>query len=140
MIGVRQVEDLHMNGGTRSTFVAVALVAGLALTVVGGLLCISNPPISENAAIDKAARTTVGPKGQKMYEITDGEIRQALAQRRTANATREGRTQTGEAIAVAGLILLGAGGLAVLLAPTGAVRQPDQPRPEGTEKIGDGRP
>jgi hypothetical protein len=80
-----------MNGGTRSTFVALALVAGLGLTVVGGLLYISNPAISEKEAIDRAARTTVGPKGQKMREITDVEIHQAMARRQTANATREGR-------------------------------------------------
>ncbi len=116
-----------MNGGTRSTFVALALVVGLALTVVGGLLYISNPPISEKEAIDKAARTTVGPKGQKMHEITDVEIHQAMAQRQTANATREGRTQAGEAMAVAGRVLLGAAGLAAFMAPTGDVRKPDEP-------------
>jgi hypothetical protein len=116
-----------MDGGTRSTFVALALVVGLVLTVTGGLLYISNPPISENEAIEKAARTTVGPKGQKMHEITDVEIRQAMARRQTANATREGHTQIGEALAVAGLVLLATGGLAALLAPTGEVRQPDQP-------------
>jgi hypothetical protein len=114
-----------MNGGTRSTFTALALVAGLALTAVGGLLCISNPPISQNQAINKAARTTVGPQGQKMYEITDGEIHQALAQRQTANAARQGRAQTGEALAVAGLVLLAAGGLAALAAPAGEVPKPD---------------
>ena len=116
-----------MNGGTRSTFVALALVVGLALTVTGGLLYISNPPISGNEAIQKAARTTVGPKGEKMHEITDAEIHQAMARRQTANATREGRTQIGEAMAVAGLVLLAGGGLAALLAPTGDVRKPDQP-------------
>ena len=117
-----------MNGGTRSTFVALALVVGLGLTVVGGLLHISNPAISENEAIDKAARTTVGPKGQKMYEITDVEIRQATAQRQRTNATREGRAQTGEAMAVAGMVLLLAAGLAAFLAPAGDARKPDQPQ------------
>jgi hypothetical protein len=119
-----------MNGGTRSNFAALALVGGLALTVVGGLLCISNPPISENEAINRAARTTVGPQGRKMYEITDGEIHQALAQRQTTNAARQGRAHIGEALAVAGLVLLAAGGLAALAAPAGAVPKPDPARPE----------
>jgi hypothetical protein len=105
-----------MNGGTRSTFVALALVAGLGLTVVGGLLY-----------IDRAARTTVGPKGQKMREITNVEIDRAMARRQTANVTREGRAQVGEAMLVAGLVLLGAGGLAAFLAPTGDAGKPDQP-------------
>jgi hypothetical protein len=117
-----------MNGSTRSTFVALALVVGLPLMVVGGLLYISNPVISEDEAIQKAARTTVGPKGEKRYEITDGEFHQALAQRQTTNATREGRAQVGEAVPVAGLVLLGAGGLAAFLAPTGETGKPDQPQ------------
>lgn len=125
-----------MNGTTRSSFVALALVVGLALTVTGGLLYISNPGISENEAIEKAARTTVGPKGQKMHEITDGEIHQALAQRQTMNAAREGRRQVGEALAVAGLVLLGAGGWAALAVPAGETRKPDEP--EMPEKSRDG--
>jgi hypothetical protein len=117
-----------MNGSTRSTFVALALVVGLPLMVVGGLLYISNPVISEDEAIQKAARTTVGPKGEKRYEITEREIHQALAQRQTTNAAREGRAQVGEAVLVAGLVLLGAGGLAAFLAPTGEAGKPDQPQ------------
>ena len=116
-----------MNGGTRSTFVALALVVGLPLTVVGGLLCTSNPQISEDEAIQTAARTTVGPKGEKRYEITGGEIHQAMAQRQTANATREGRAQLGEAMLVVGLVLLGAAGLAAFLAPAAGAGKPDQP-------------
>ncbi len=63
-----------------------------------------------------------------MHEITDAEIHQAMARRQTTNAAREGRTQTGEAMAVAGMVLLMTGGLAAFLAPSGDARKPDPPQ------------
>ncbi len=125
-----------MDNATRSSFTALALVIGLVLTVTGGLLYVSNPLLSENEAIQKATRKTKGPKGQVMYQITDGEINQALSQRQAINPRREGRRQVGEALAVAGLVLLGAGGWAALAAPTGEVRKPDQPCPTGGKENG----
>jgi hypothetical protein len=116
-----------MNDGTRSSFAALALVLGLTLTVLGGILFVTSRPVSQDEAIQRAARRVKGPQGEKMYQITDGEIRQAMSQRQTTNTGRETRRQIGGVMAVAGIVLLGAGGLAARAPVTGNARKPDQP-------------
>ncbi len=100
-----------MNDDTRSSFAALALVFGLTLLVLGAILFATSLPISRNEAIEKAVRDARGPKGEKKYEITDEEVRQAVSQQQAMNVRREGRRQISKAMAVAGIILLGARGL-----------------------------
>ena len=87
---------------TKSMFIVV----GLALLLVGAGLYLANPPISEDDAIQGAARTTRGDHGQQMYTITDGEIRTALRQRQEANAGRGDKRQIGAVLAIPGAILV----------------------------------
>ncbi len=116
-----------MHDGTRSSFAALALVLGLMLTVLGGILFVTSQPISKDQAIQKAARRVKGPQGEKMYQITDGGIHQAMSQRQRANTGRETRRQIGGAMAVAGIVLLGAGGLAARATTNRDGRKSDQP-------------
>lgn len=81
------------------------VVIGLVLLLVGGGLYVMHPAISENDAIQRAARTTRGADGQRIYTMTSGEIRSAMQHRQTMNADREGKRQIGLALAVPGGIL-----------------------------------
>lgn len=67
----------------------------------------------------------MGPDGERRYEITDAEVRQARALREMTNTAREGRRQISKALAVAGVILLGAAGLN---ARAGATRDSSGPK------------
>lgn len=102
---------------TKSLFIVV----GSALLLVGAGLYLTSRPLSENDAIQQAARTTIGDNGQRMYTITDGEIRGALQRRQSTNASRESKQQVGAALAIPGVILL-AIGLAGTLAANKAGR------------------
>lgn len=82
------------------------IVVGLTLLLIGSVLYITSPSISENEAIQDAVRVTRGDDGQKMYTITGAEIHNAAHRRNSINADRANRRQIGVILAVPGVILL----------------------------------
>jgi hypothetical protein len=82
------------------------IVVGLTLLLIGSVLYITSSSISENEAIQRAARVTRGDDGQKMYTITGAEIHNATHRRNSMNADRANKRQIGVVLAVPGAILL----------------------------------
>ena len=95
-----------MDAKTKSMICGAVFVIGLALSLVGLCRITFNQPVSENDAIQNAARVTQGPNGQRMYSITDAEIRQADRQRQTTNSVRAQARQSGKSLALPGVIML----------------------------------
>lgn len=96
----------------RSPFGTLALVSGIALSVIGAVMFMASRPMSESAAINNAVRVTVSADGKKMNQITRAERHQALQRREVTNAARAGRRSTGGALTGGGIALLVAGGIA----------------------------
>jgi hypothetical protein len=97
---------------TKSLFI----VLGVALLLVGGGLYVGSAPVSEDDAIQRAARVTKGPDGKKTYSINDAEIRAAMRQRQVGNAAKENTKGIGVVLALSGAVL---GVLGLLMPATG---------------------
>lgn len=99
---------------TRSLFSTFALVSGLALSAIGGVMFMANRPMSESEAIDNAVRVTVDADGKQWGHITGAERHQAVRNLGSTNAARAGRRSIGGALAAGGMVLLVAGGVALV--------------------------
>jgi hypothetical protein len=108
---------------TGSPFSTLALVSGLALSAIGGVMFMANRPMSENDAINSAVRVTVDADGKKWNHITGAERHQAVRNLGATNAARAGRRSTGGALALGGLVLLVAGGITRKGKSSGAAQQ-----------------
>ena len=108
---------------TGSLFSTLALVSGLALSAIGGLMFMANRPMSESEAINSAVRVTVDANGKKWNHITGAERHQAVRNLGSTNDARAGRRSIGGALAVGGLVLLVAGGIARKSRPSEATQQ-----------------
>lgn len=86
--------------------ISAFIVVGLTLLLIGSILYITSPSISEDEAIQRAARITSRDDGQKMCTITGAEIHNAAHQRSLMNADRANKRQIGVVLAVPGAILL----------------------------------
>jgi hypothetical protein len=106
-----------------SMFSTLALVSGLALSAVGGVMFMANRPMSESEAINNAVRVTVDADGKKWNHITGAERHQAVRNLGSMNAARAGRRSVGGALAAGGLVLLVAGCIACKGRPPEAAQQ-----------------
>ena len=95
-----------MNAKTKSMIFGAFFVAGLIMSLTGLCKIAFNQPVSENDAIQNAARVTEGPDGETMYTITDGEIQQASNQMQTTNTARVQARQGGKSLVLPGFLIL----------------------------------
>ena len=83
----------------------------------------TNRPMSESDAINNAVRVTVDADGKQWGHITGAERHQAVRNLGSTNAARAGRRSIGGALAVGGMVLLVAGGIALIRTQDVAAKQ-----------------